>query len=637
MRCAALFLATVFLLGAARADALYPCAPDAVRLRGWVGAKMDRFLQERVFSSFAHEVVFGEARAAFAMRADDASGVGGYWQGEFWGKLMLGSARVARYARDRELCRFLAEECHRLMKYQDADGYLGSYKDKTLVSIRDEQACRKAHGWLTQWNLWNRKYTIWGMLEAWRATGDGAILASVERQMDQWIGMMHGLRLSLHEAGTPRFVGLPPMSILKPLLLLYRVTGKSEYLAYAKEMLPDWDRADNAAPNFFRNAFSGRSLHEWYPNPDEWAKAYEMMSCLDGLLEYHRLTGDRRSLETVKAIREDLMATEQNGLGGVGYRDKFAGAKKRPNAVTEVCDSVHWMRLNYDLFLITGEPKYLDSVEKCYFNAFLAGVYRNGRWGAFAARSHVRHQTAQAACGFKHNHCCVNNVPRGFMDVAEGTVSTNAAGVVHVNFYQDAAIVLDGLRLTVSGNYPVGDVVTVSAESEAPRKIRFRIPGWSAGDVDCGAYREVSLPAGSSVYRLAFDFSPRVVPSEAIPIRGELRADAAVVKWARGDYLNVDLLARALDRPAARIERGPLVLAKALAVGASAEEIFARQTENGAGARVTLCPMEAQATWGAWRADIETPCGTKSIRLCDYQSAADEDTPPLRDAFSIWF
>lgn len=66
------------------AQALCPCSPDAVHLDGWIGKKMDRFFQERIFSPFAREVVFGEARAAFAMKMDDASGVGGYWQGEFW-------------------------------------------------------------------------------------------------------------------------------------------------------------------------------------------------------------------------------------------------------------------------------------------------------------------------------------------------------------------------------------------------------------------------------------------------------------------------------------------------------------------------------------------------------------------------
>ena len=637
MPCLVLAMTCVSAAMCPAADALHPCAPEAVRLGGWAGAKMDRFFAERIFSPFAREVVFGEARAAFAMKMDDASGVGGYWQGEFWGKLMMGAARVAMYTGDAELRRFVVEECRRLMRHQDADGYLGSYRDKTLVCIRDEKACRKAHGWLAQWNLWNRKYTIWGMYMAWRATGEADLLASVERQMNQWIDMMHELKLPLHAAGTPRFVGLPAMSVLKPLLMLYETTGRAKYLDYAKEMLPDWDRDDNAAPNFFRNAFSGKHVSEWYPNPDEWAKAYEMMSCLDGLLEYHRVTGDRRALETVKVIRDDLVATELNALGGVGYRDKFAGAGARPNAATEVCDSIHWMRLNYDLYLITGEPKYMDSVEVCYYNAFLAGVFRNGKWGAFAARSHVHHQTAQTACGFKHNHCCVNNVPRGFMDFAEGTVSTNASGVVHVAQYQDATVTLDGLKLTIAGNYPVGDEVTVTAVASRPQTVRFRVPGWSRADADRGAWREVSVPAGTSVHRLAFDLTPRMVASAAKPVEGEVAKNPAVISWAKGDFLNLDVLARALDRPAARLTRGPLVLAKATSVGGSAAELFARQTDNGMGASVSLVRREARTTWGAWTAEIRTPSGLVQVPVCDYQSAGDEDTPPCREAFSIWF
>jgi len=624
-------------LAAPAVDALHPCNPSAVRLTGWNGAKMDRFFARRIFSPFAREVIFAEARSAFVTKMDDSSGVGGLWQGEFWGKLMMGASRVALYTGDADLKRFVAEECHRLMAYQDADGYLGSYKDKTLVNVRDAKACRKALGWLAQWNLWNRKYTIWGMYMAWRATGDAAILDSVERQMNQWIDMIHSLGLSLHESGTPRFVGLPAMSVLKPLLMLYETTLNRKYLAYAEEMLPDWDRPDNAAPNFFRNAFSGKPLYKWYPNPDEWAKAYEMMSCLDGLLEYHRVTGDARALATVKAIRDDLVAYESNALGSVGYRDKFAWSASRPNAVTEVCDTVHWMRLNYDLFLITGEPKYLDSVEACYYNAFLAGVFRNGKWGAFAVRSHVHHQTALTACDFKHNHCCVNNVPRGFMDFAESVVSTNAQGEVFVSQYADCTVSLDGLSLAISGNYPVGDRVTVAVESSVPRTIRFRVPGWSRADADRGSWRNVSVPAGRSVRTFTFDFTPRIEPSKALAVKEPILEDFAVNRWARGDFLNLDVLPHALGRPAARIVRGPLVLAKSSRLGLSSDAILGLPTDNGEGARVSLVPINPQTTWGAWRATITTPEGNTTIDLCDFQSAADEDTPPCNDALSIWF
>ena len=142
----------------------------------------------------------------------------------------------------------------------------------------------------------------------------------------------------------------------------------SDDLDFVRDNLPDWDRDDNAPPNFFRNAKKECPLREWYPQPEFWAKSYELMSCLDGILEYYRVTGDRRCLDTVDAIRGNLAATELNPLGSVGFGDKLIGGAVRVNALNEVCDVIHWIRLNLDLFLITGEDKYLDSMELGYFN-----------------------------------------------------------------------------------------------------------------------------------------------------------------------------------------------------------------------------------------------------------------------------
>ena len=73
---------------------------------------------------------------------------------------MLGTARVADHLQDPALLAFVREECRRLMALQDADSYLGSYRDKELVSITDPARTMKLYGWHPVWNLWNRKYAI---------------------------------------------------------------------------------------------------------------------------------------------------------------------------------------------------------------------------------------------------------------------------------------------------------------------------------------------------------------------------------------------------------------------------------------------------------------------------------------------
>ena len=609
-----------------------------VRLKGPAADKMNAFFRERMQSAFAQKEIFGEARRAFETRDDDIRGHGGLWRGEFWGKLMLGTARAADYLQDPELLAFVREECHRLMKLQDGDGYLGSYTDRELVSITDPEATRKTYGWYPCWNLWNRKYAIWGMLMAYKATGDKEILVSVERQMDQWIEMLHRRGLKLYDTGTLRMYGLPSMSILKPLLMLYAETGKKAYLDYAKEMLPDWDRADGACPNFFRNASNGKELATWYPEPYQWGKCYEMMSCLDGLLELHRVTGDVRALETVRLIRDNLAVSEANPFGGVGFGDKFLGAAKQLNALSEVCDAIHWIRLNLDLFEITGDDKYMDSVETAYLNNFLPGVFRRGDYGAFFVRGTCRHEN-QFQCGFAYNHCCVNNVPRSWMDVAEGTVTRDRAGVFHVNLYQDAVVTLGGTKIEISGNYPVGNVVTVKAPKVA--KLKFRKPGWCAKmDV---------AQSVDGVYTLTFDMPARLVERDlpndpaATPTEGQ-------ALWMYNRYADNhpreggrDVLKHYRKTPAATLWRGPLLLAKAKRVGDVEEEIFAPDSVNLKGYTPVLKPLSAEAAdkmgvWGAWNLELVKP-GTDSVRVkvCDFMSAGDDPRGYGAHAFSIWF
>ncbi len=619
----------------ARPDAHRGAALRDVRLGGVPAGKMHNFFRARMLDKTAQRDVFGEARSAFRDRDDDEKAVlpdrkmGGIWRGEFWGKLMLGTARVADYLQDPALTKFVKEECHRMIALQDPDGYLGSYADKENVWIPEsaKPAMRAAYGWNTVWNLWNRKYAIWAMLMAYRTTGDRAILASTERQMDQWIEMMHRLGLPLFVTGQPEKVGLPSMSILKPLLMLYAETGKKTYLDYAKEMLPDWDRADGACPNFFRNADRADALHTWYPNPSRWAKSYEMMSCLDGLLEYTRLTGDARALETVRKIYDNLLRTELNVLGDVGYVDQFYGAATQPNASTEVCDTIHWIRLSLDLYLMTGDVRYCDAIELAYFNAFLAGVYRDGTWGAFAVRGTACHETDRQ-CGYAYNHCCVNNVPRTFMDMAEGTVTRDRAGVFHVNFYQDATATLDGVDFAVSGNYPVGNVVTVKV-SDPAAKVVFRTPAW------CPKL-DVAQPE-KGVWRLTFDMNPRLLDGP----------DTAVAKkegWHYARYLCREQPLRSPLRdsyratPAATVMVGPLLLAKSRRTGATQMELMDLATVRGQGYAVKVTPVACEDVWGAWDVELTKP-GAPPIRTraCDYQSAGDDPYADGSVRFSIWF
>ena len=647
--------AVLSLIGLAQAGLAGPAdgrllceVPDAmrtpplrdVRLLGYPGQKLDALIHARVTSAFAQKNVFGEARRAFEERDDDVLGHGGVWRGEFWGKLMLGAARVADYLDDPSVKAFVAAECHRLIALEDPDGYLGSYKDKELVSIRDPEATRKVYGWQTVWNVWNRKYCLWGLLRAYKATGDRAILASVERQANQLIDMLRRLGLRLCDTGA--LGGLPSMSILKPLVLLYEETGNRKYLDYAAEILSDWDRDDGRIPNFFRNASKDQPLHTWYPKPERWAKTYEFLSCVDGLLEYYRVTGETRCLETARRVRDNLAQTDANPLGAVGYGDKLIGAPQYCNALNEVCDVIHWIRLNVDLFLVTGDEKHLDSVEAAYLNGFLAGIWRDGAFGPFFLRGHGRH-TEQRQCGYAYNQCCVNNLPRTFMDIAEVTVTRDRTGVFHVNLYQDATVTFEDVTFTIAGNYPVEGVVTVRV-SDPSAKVAFRKPAWCPQmNVEQVAAIGAEDVRAAQVYALSFDMNARVVDRLAtVPeLNGQDRKNWAFRRYPDhgSPLVNRDLTDGYRTTPAAVVMWGPLVLAKSRLAGATREEIGEAFTVNGKGYRATLTPRPSDGlVWGRWNLELTKP-GARTIRakVCDFASGTDVPCGEGGNLFSIWF
>ena len=636
----------------ALAAALIAPKPGDVVVRGHVRACQDRLFENRIFSDFARKEIWGEAREAFVHPDDDVFQAPiGMWKGEYWGKLMMSACRVAAHTHSEELAKFLHEEALRLVALQRPDGYLGTYVDPEFVRPTGEPAVRGGNsGW--NWNLWCRKYTLWGLLACYRLTGDKTLLSAADRAMAQQIGMLRRMGLKLCDTGTTQMRGLPPCSILKPLLWLYEDTGKACYLEYAKEINGYWRDSETRFPQFETMLATGKPLQDWYPDEiGQWGKAYEMMSFLAGMVEFHRVTGDMRTLATVKGMWTRISEDESNLCGSVGYNDQFTGAARHLNGVSEPCDAIHWMRLNHELWLLTGETKYVDAFERTFYNAFLASVRPDGKWGAREIRSHGRHHRAPPQSGMKLQHCCVNNLPRGFIDAAE-TVVARSGDTLLVALYHDCEARVKDDRVSISGGYPVGDKVTVRVRRAHASPIRFRVPSWCArlavtraggGGIAAGApgWAEALAPAGESVWMLDFGMKPRTVlssrlpvndygtPASGIPGRGDFR----VRRWCGREEPDLVPLLRAM--PAATVERGPLILAKSVKLGEGATDILATCGINEGGWNITAEPLTDVPAWGAWRLDFERGGARRAVKACDYSSAAAWTMDKIE--FSIFF
>ena len=608
----------------ASAGSLNPMPLGSVRLTGEAQEKVDRFIDYRVRSEFAREVIFPEARQAFVDRDDDRIMLPegqprhwGLWKGEFWGKLMIAACRIADSDRDEKLKAFLHEEALKLVALQDEDGYLGTYSDKAYVkSIQaDVMPTNTAVKGAWCWNLWCRKYTTWGLLSAWKLTGDRKLLTAAERSMDQELALLKSLGCRMIDTGT--FVGMPSCSTLKPLLLLYEETGKAAYLSAAKEIVADWKRADNRPPNLLRNASSGAPVADWYPSPWKWAKAYEMMSCFEGLVEYYRVTGEPDILSAAEGFSDLLFAHELNPMMTVGYNDQFASAASLPNGVSEPCDTVHWIRLNHDLWRETGKAKYVDRMELAYYNAFMAAIRKDGRWAMRAIRSHGHHTETPGDNGMTNQHCCVNNLPRTQADVAETVVAEGTDGALYVAFFNDAAVDADFGTREITGGYPFnGGRIRFDFDLKRPRTVKFRIPSWTAKSYPAAqdGWLAAALPAGRSQYELNFDMTVRRVEAKRAPLEP---AEWQTQMWTC--YGRAEDLVPAM-RTARGIEclRGPVVLAKA-------DAATARWTVDGRPVRDYGTAADGTAPLTIWADEWtqDATDGKKSVSVTGFGTAGD--------------
>ena len=84
------------------------------------------------------------------------------------------------------------------------------------------------------------------------------------------------------------------------MVLLYRLTGEPRYLDFCKYILRAWEQPNG--PKIISTLLTAKRVDK-VGN----AKAYEMLSCLNGALEYYRTTGDPGILQACLNAWQDIV------------------------------------------------------------------------------------------------------------------------------------------------------------------------------------------------------------------------------------------------------------------------------------------------------------------------------------------
>lgn len=449
-----------------------PTADCQWHFSGHIGNYIDLISENRIKNTESWNEIYPETEDAFRLRIDDQNyPKNGVWRGEFWGKYMLSVIAACRYYQSDELKDRIAVSVKGLLSTQDKDGYVGTYKHSDFV-IGDN------------WNVWDQKYTLWGLVEAAELLKDPKIIHAAERFTDHLISEVGPNAVDMVKTGN--FYGMPSSSILYPMVQLYKLTGNTKYLEYSEYIVKQWSLHPAGLPDILNNGLKGLPIHTWSStvDPTNWAKGYELTSCVEGLLELYKVTNNQQYFNAVKNIHREMLKWERSPVGSVSFDDKYVGSAGLINTISEICDVVYWNRLSFDLFKLTGDEKYVDEIERSFYNSMLCAFNTTGDWGL--RRLRMSHQHIPAHNHFLMNHqCCTDNLPRGLFQGAE-TALLGINGKVYLSLFSEGE---GDISLTNNQKVhlkAVGDFIktksfhaTLSMNEAENFDLMIRMPRWS--------------------------------------------------------------------------------------------------------------------------------------------------------------
>ncbi|VAX28242.1 FIG00897591: hypothetical protein, partial [hydrothermal vent metagenome] len=431
---------------------------------------------------------------------------------------------------------------------------------------------------------------------------------------------------------TGNYHGMASSSILEPMVLLYNKTQKKQYLEFAKYIVNEWETPDG--PQLIGKALAGVDVAERFPPPKRWfspengQKAYEMMSCYDGLLELYRVTGKPEYLKAVEMTVENIMEKEINIAGsGSAFECWYHGKEKQtiPTYRTmETCVMTTWMKLNNSLLRLTGKPQYADNIELTYYNALFASTKYDGSEITMYSPLLGHRGPGEKQCNMDIN-CCSANGPRGYLMIPRFAVMT-APDDIFINLYGEstAAVALNPnnmVHLIQDGEYPVDNKVTITVNPDKAEvfTISLRIPAWSKqtslrvndeniGNINPGTYKKIKR------------------------------------KWNKGDKieLHLDLRGRLVNlNNYSAILRGPIVLARDSRFNDGfVDEAAAIQNKNGY-VDLRIAEEKPKEVWMAFTASTRLGTGTKAlseppaeVHFCDFASAGNTWDSSTR--YRVW-
>ena len=568
------------------------------------------------------------------------------WRGEFWGKSMRGAAMIYEVCRDESLYRAMTDSVRDMLTVADPDGKVTTYAGENEFRY---------------WDVWCRKYVILAMEYYYGICRDEALKGEILRFITgcaddvlRHVGNGAGM---VPVTDSHKWKGVNSSSILEPMVRLYRLTGEKRYFDFAAYII---GQGGAEGIDIFRLALE----NEKAPYQYGVTKAYEMISCFEGIVEYYLATGDPKYRDMAVRFGDAVAKTEVTVIGSCGCtHELFDHSAARQTAhydgvMQETCVTVTWMKFCSRLLCLTGDAKYADLIERSWFNAYLGAVNDEKKVSGYlyekiekigGAKPETRvfpfdsySPLTAGARGEKVGGlqffadgscfgCCAAIAGAGVGTYLNHAVLNSRDGIV-VNFYQNGtfqnSFQHETVTVRIDTEYPVAGTIRVRIEKSgnAPISLRCRIPAWSKQTGIRSTFGEASRENGYAVWQ-------NVNTSGTVELELDLRiraqypekwdSDTLYVTYEGQDFHCTPTVVRQepgeLDYLC--LQRGPIVLCVDSRLGKPADAAFDFDMKS-----AVLCDGKTDAQTGQAGIDAAVVCRIDEkngvpVTLVDYASA----------------
>jgi uncharacterized protein len=466
-------------------------------------------------------------------------------------KIIEGASYSLQTAPDKALEAKVDTLIYYIGKAQEPDGYL--YTTRTIDPEHPHEWSGKKR-WEKESDLSHELYNCGHLYEAatahYLATGKRTLLDIAIKNAD----------LLCNVFGPSRRSDAPGHQIVEMgLVKMYRVTGKKQYLDLAKFFLDCRGKGSDYSQD-------NKKVVDQTEAVGHAVRATYMYS---GMADIAAITGDKAYLHAIDAIWNDVISHKYYITGGIGAKSSNEGfdvAYNLPNmsAYNETCAAIGNVYWNYRLFLLHGEAKYYDVLERTLYNGVISGISLSGDHFFYPnpLESLGQHQRSEwFGCA-----CCPSNICR-FIPSIPGYMYAKNGSRLYVNLFinSTANLSINNRKITVlqKTSYPwEGTVgITVNPASAGAFEMAIRIPGWAQ-----------NRPTPGNLYRYTTtDATPFVLKVNGKAAKYTMQNGYAVIarSWKKGDQISLDLPMSvrqvaandsvAADRGKVALQRGPIV------------------------------------------------------------------------------